>query len=108
MLSGDAMRSSVVWKLPVNPFQDQKHQFLPFRTVVPLWAQRQASNQQTVLRTFAADMAVEEESGYRIVSVSAPGMAAEDAAYGKVEAFEGTMLPECLKGVLRTCRGKTT
>ena len=54
MLSGDAMRSSVGWKLPVNPFQDQKHQLLPFRTVVPLWAQRQASNQQTVLRTFAA------------------------------------------------------
>lgn len=56
----------------------------------------------------AADMAVEEESGYGIVAMSAPGMAAEDAAYGKVEAFEGTMLPECLKGVLRASWGKTT
>ena len=55
-----------------------------------------------------AGMAVEEGSGYGIVAMSAPGMAAEDAAYGKVEAFEGAMLPECLKGVLRACRGKTT
>ena len=53
-------------------------------------------------------MAVEEESGYGIVAMSAPGVAAEDAAYGKIEAFEGAMLAECLKGVLRTCRGKTT
>lgn len=108
MLSGDAMRSSVVWKLPVNPFQDQKYHLLSFRTMLSLWAQRQASNRQTVLWTFAADMAVEEESGYGIVAMSAPGVAAEDAAYGKVEAFEGAMLAECLKGVLRTCRGKTT
>ena len=56
----------------------------------------------------AAGMAVEEELGYGIVAVTAPGVAAEDAAHGKIEAFEGTMLPECLKGVLRTCRGKTT
>ena len=32
----------------------------------------------------AADMAVEEESGYRIVSVAAPGVAAEDASDCKV------------------------
>ena len=108
MLSGDAMRSSVVWKLPVNPFQDQKYQLLSFRTMLSLWAQRQASNRQTVLWTFAAGMAVEEGSGYRIVAVSAPGMAAEDAAHGKVEAFEGAMLAECLKGVLRASWGKTT
>ena len=56
----------------------------------------------------AAGMAVEEGSGYRIVAVSAPGMAAEDAAYGKVEAFEGAMLAECLKGILRAGWGKTT
>ena len=48
-----------------------------------------------------------EESGYRIVAVTAPGVAAEDAAYGKVEAFERAMLPECLKGVLRTGRSET-
>lgn len=107
MLSGDAMRSSVVRKLPVNPFQDQKHQFLPFRTMLSLWAQRQASNRQTVLWTFAAGMAVEEESGYGIVAVTAPGVAAEDAAYGKVEAFERAMLPERFKSVLRTCRSET-
>ena len=53
-------------------------------------------------------MAVEEGSGYRIVAVSAPGMAAEDAAHGKVEAFEGAMLAECLKGILRAGWGKTT
>ena len=108
MLSGDAMRSSVVWKLPVNPFQDQKHQFLPFRTMLSLWAQRQASNRQTVLWTFAEDMVVEEESGYGIVAMSAPGVAAEDAAHGKIEAFEGAMLAECLKGILRASWGKTT
>ena len=53
-------------------------------------------------------MAVEEGSGYRIITMSAPGVAAEDAAYGKVEAFEGTMLPECLKGILRASWGKAT
>lgn len=35
-----------------------------------------------------------EESGYRIVAVTAPGVAAEDAAHGKIEAFERAMLPE--------------
>lgn len=68
--------------------------------MLSLWAQRQASNQQTVLWTFAADMAVKEGSGYGIVAMSAPGVAAEDAAGRKVEAFEGTVLAECLKGIL--------
>ena len=49
-----------------------------------------------------------EESGYRIVAVTAPGVAAEDAAYRKIEAFEGAMLAECLKGILRAGWGKTT
>lgn len=55
----------------------------------------------------AAGMAVKEGSGYGIVAMSAPGMAAEDTAYGKVEAFEEAMLPECLKGILRAGWGET-
>lgn len=51
----------------------------------------------------AADMAVEEGSGYGIVAVPAPGMAAEDAAYGKIHALERTVLAECLKCILGTC-----
>ena len=39
--------------------------------------------------------------------MTAPGVAAEDATYGKVETFERTMLAECLKGILGTCRSES-
>ena len=48
----------------------------------------------------AADMAVEEGSGYRIIAMSAPRVAAEDAADGEVETFEGAVLAECLESIL--------
>lgn len=54
----------------------------------------------------AAGMAVEEESGYRIVSVSAPGMAAENATDCQVQPLERAVLAESLKRILRACGGE--
>ena len=48
----------------------------------------------------ANNMAVEEGSGYGIVAVTAPRVAAEDAADGEVETFEGAVLAECLESIL--------
>ena len=42
----------------------------------------------------------------RVVSASAPWMAAEQSAGSKVETFERAMLPECLQGILGACRRK--
>ena len=39
--------------------------------------------------------------------MTAPWVAAEEAANCKIETLERTMLAECLEGILRTCRGKT-
>lgn len=44
---------------------------------------------------------------YGIVAVAAPRVAAENAAYGKIETFERAMLAERLKGVLGTCGSET-
>lgn len=44
---------------------------------------------------------------YRIITASAPGVAAEDAPCREDEAFDGTMLAECLQTVLGACRGET-
>ena len=38
--------------------------------------------------------------------MSAPRMASQNAAYGKVEAFERSMLAEGLEGILGTCRSE--
>ena len=38
--------------------------------------------------------------------MAAPGVAAEETAYGKPQAFEGTVLAECLQGILETGRGE--
>ena len=43
---------------------------------------------------------------YGIISASTPGMAAEDASDGEVEAFDGAMLAEGLKSVLGAGRGE--
>ena len=43
---------------------------------------------------------------YRVVAVAAPGVAAEETAYGKPQAFEGAVLSECLEGILGTCRSE--
>ena len=42
----------------------------------------------------------------RVVSASAPWMAAEQSAGSKVETFERAMLPECLQSILGACRRK--
>ena len=46
---------------------------------------------------FAMDWVV---SGYGVVAVAAPGVAAEEASDGEVEASEGSVLAEGLDGVL--------
>lgn len=43
---------------------------------------------------------------YRVVTMAAPGVAAEETAYGKPQAFERAMLSECLEGILGTGRGE--
>ena len=39
--------------------------------------------------------------------MSAPGVTAQDAANGEPQSFEGTVLLECLHGILRTRGGVT-
>ena len=46
------------------------------------------------------DRGVEAESGYRIVAAAAPWMTTQDAAHGKVEAFDGAMLLNGFHGIL--------
>jgi hypothetical protein len=41
-------------------------------------------------------------SRYRVISVSAPGMASEYSAYGKVEPLEWSVLAESIHGILAT------
>ena len=36
----------------------------------------------------------------RIISVTAPGMAPENAPYSQIESFERTVFAECFKGIL--------
>ena len=43
---------------------------------------------------------------YGIITATSPWMTAQDAPYRKVQSFERTMLPECLKGILRACGSK--
>ena len=40
--------------------------------------------------------------------MSAPGVAAQDAANGEPQSFEGTVFLECLHGILRTRGGVAT
>ncbi len=42
----------------------------------------------------------EDNLRYRIIAVTAPRVAAEDAADGEVETFEGAVLAECLESIL--------
>ena len=44
-------------------------------------------------------------SGYRVVSVASPGMAAEDALYGEITALEWAILSDGLHAILATGRG---
>lgn len=44
---------------------------------------------------------------YGIISATTPGMATEDASDGEVQAFEGAVLAEGLKGILRAGGGET-
>ena len=44
---------------------------------------------------------------YGIISATTPGMAAEDASDGEIQAFEGAVLAEGLKGILRAGGGET-
>ena len=43
---------------------------------------------------------------HRVVAVAAPGMAAQDAAAGQIEAFEGAVPLDGLDGVLRAGGGE--
>ena len=50
---------------------------------------------------------VYEGLGHGIIAVAAPGMASKNTTDGKIQAFEGAMLAEYLKGILGTCGGET-
>ena len=39
--------------------------------------------------------------------MTAPRVATEYTAYGKVQALDGAVLAECLKGILRACWSET-
>ena len=44
---------------------------------------------------------------HRVVSASAPRIAAQDSPDGEVESFDGAVFDECLPRILRTGRGET-
>ena len=60
-----------------------------------------------VLRVVGACMALFEKLWNRIVSVSAPWMAAQNPAHCKVKSLEQAVLSEGLKSILRACRGES-
>ena len=43
---------------------------------------------------------------YRVVAVAAPRVATKQTAYREPQAFKGSVLAECLEGILGTGRGE--
>ena len=56
----------------------------------------------SLTRSFHLSVFTFHLSRYRVVSVSAPGMASEYSAYGKVETLEWSVLAESFHGILAT------
>ena len=60
-----------------------------------------------VKRLWTIDYGLWTVSRYRIISMSAPGMAAADAFYGEPKTFEYAVFFKRLQAIMRACWSKT-